>query len=28
LRELITQDADWAEVADQLNLALREPQRR
>lgn len=28
LRELIAQDADWAEVADQLNLALREPQLR
>lgn len=25
LRELIAQDADWAEVADQLNAALRGP---
>jgi hypothetical protein len=25
LRELVAQDADWAEVADQLNIALRQP---
>lgn len=27
LREQIVADADWAEVVDQLNLALREPAR-
>jgi len=27
LREQILADADWAEVVDQLNLALREPHR-
>ena len=26
LRDEILQDADWAEVIDQLNLALRNPQ--
>lgn len=25
LRELVAQDADWAEQADQLNIALRQP---
>ncbi len=27
LREELVGDADWAEVVDQLNLALREPMR-
>ncbi|QKO21312.1 DUF2789 domain-containing protein [Rhodoferax sp. BAB1] len=27
LRENLQEDADWAELVDQLNLALREPAR-
>jgi len=27
LREYLQDDSDWAELADQLNLALREPAR-
>lgn len=27
LREEILEDADWAELVDQLNLALRQPNR-
>lgn len=27
LRDALQNDADWAEVVDQLNLALREPAR-
>jgi len=28
LQEVLTQDADWAELVDQLNEALRGPERR